>query len=141
MVQRKPVYNHVEDTIFEGEALRIRGPKGNIGNSALLRAHFGNRKHGIGQVNADDFSRSASKRFRDIPRPRRYIQHALIAFEPGHSHQAPNALLVSDPWICGKGLGLCRERFADDVVVLRHAKILAQASAMRRLGSRYEFSS
>jgi len=140
MMQCQPANHHIERPIFEREIFRIGSSERDIGNPALLRALLPYRQHGVSQVNPNDFSRTSSERFRDVPRPGRDIQHALIALEPGCGHQAPNALLVRDPWIIGKSLGLCCERFPNDVVVLRHTKILAQASATRRTGSLYEFS-
>ena len=127
-MQREPAYDHVECPIFKRKVLRIGGAERNIGNAALFRALFPDRQHGIRQVDADDFSRGARKRFRDVSRPRRDIQHALIACEARRGHQPPNALFVSDPRIRRKGLSLRRKRFSNDVVVLRHSKILAHGS-------------
>jgi hypothetical protein len=135
MMQREPAHNYVERPIFERKVLRISRTERNIGNATLSRALFSDREHGIRQVDANNFSRSASESFRDVSRTSRDIQHPLVTGEMGGGDQAPNALLVGDPWISGKSLGLCRERFPNDVVMLRHGKSLAQALAMRGAGS------
>ncbi len=78
MMQREPAHGHIKGPVFERKVLRIGGVKRNIGNATFFGALFGNRQHGIRQVNADDFSRSAGEGFRDVPRTRRDIKHALV---------------------------------------------------------------
>ncbi len=133
MMQGQPADNNIECPILEGQILRVRGAEGNVGNVALLRALFGDREHGLREVHAHDFPRGTREGFRDVARARRDIQHALVPGEMSRGDQAPYTLFVCDPRISRKGLCLRRERFPNDVVVLRHAKSLAQASHRSRL--------
>jgi len=128
MMHGQPAHNYIEYPIIERKILRIGRAESHIGDAALMSARFGNRQHGIRQVHADYFSSSASEGFRDIPRTCRNIKHALASSETRRGYQAPDAFFVGDPGIRRKSLGLCRERFSNDVVMLRHPKILAHGS-------------
>jgi hypothetical protein len=128
MMQREPAHNYVECPIFERKVLRISRSERNIGNATLFRALFADREHGLREVDADDFSRFASEGFRDVPGTCRDIQNALSTGEVGRGDQPPNAFFVGDPRVRRESLSLGRERFPNDVVMLRHGKSLAQAS-------------
>ena len=126
MMQRKPAYNHIERPIFERQILCIGSAKRNIGNTAFLRALLADRQHSVRQIDANHLSRRARERFCNVTGPGRDIQHALAAGKPSRCDQTPNALLIGNPWIRCKSLGLCRKRLPNNVVMLYHLKSLAQ---------------
>ncbi len=83
MMQRKPAHHNVEGPILKRKILRIGGLERHIEDAAFFRPLPGERQHGVRQVDTDGFSRASSKGFRDVPRPRGDIQHALVASKMG----------------------------------------------------------
>ncbi len=78
MMQRQPAHHYVERSIFEGKMLRIRSAKENIANAPRRSALFGDRQHGVRQVDAHNFARSPGERFRDVSGPRRDVEHPFV---------------------------------------------------------------
>jgi hypothetical protein len=78
MMQSEAADDYVKAGIFKGKSLRIGGAKRDVGDAALLRAFFGDGKHGVGEIDADDFSREAGEGFGDVAGAGGDVEHALV---------------------------------------------------------------
>src|SRR5579859_183048 len=119
-MKRQAADHDVEGRVVKRKILRVGWAKRDVRQTARCSALLSNQEHGVGEIDANHFARSASDRFGDIARPRGNVEDAFMAGETRDGDQAANAVSVSDPGIRGEGLRLRGERFADYVVVLGH---------------------
>lgn len=82
MMQRQPAHGYVKRAIFKRKILRVSGAKRNIFDAPRRSSLFGDSQHRICQIDAHDIMRGPGESFRDVPRPRRDVQHAFGSGKP-----------------------------------------------------------
>jgi hypothetical protein len=135
MMKSEAANDNIEAGVFEGEMLRVGGAEGDVGEATLLRALFGDGEHRIGKVNTDNFAGGAGESFGDVARTGGDVENAFVTAQLGGVDEALDAVGIGDPGISGKSLCLRGEGFADDVVVLRHEKLLVKQQEYHRVAA------